>query len=381
MSKGMNRASYAQRYRTISLGGRNFDLPEGLNMRHEYLIAMMKDFMTPPDAYCHFASIPLGKQCDDINNSHKIGENYLRPIMSRGIVYCLVAQPWEIVLHTKDEGKGKPGYILPWEIERLRPHHVSPFQPGGGCTVQFDCHNHDSELFLSIDSTKAFNPSNPEHQYLLGLRALAGSVERLEGIMRWEQKYHNEASFVRDILKSLDASELVLSSELEKWVSIYVSDKTKSIVSSYTTASMAVGLAASDIMVINDDIVMVSVLPTSSRECYIVLTMRKKFFASRQQKALQYMLDRLAHQISHDPVEAIISLSTKTGTGHTFFSPADYDNLKIVNQEQKYRIERAAADVIKAHPVITKIKGITDNAVQSRDGNNFPVGGPPLAFA
>ena len=156
--------------------------------------------------------------------------------------------------------------------------------------------------------------------------------------------------------------------------------KQKTTVSCHTTTIMAVGLAASDVMMTDEGIVMVSVLPKCRRECSIVFTMHKNF-AARQRKALQDMTNRIAGQISNDPAEAIIRLSTKTGTGHTFFSPAGFDNRKVINPEQKYRIECASADVIKNHPVITKLKGITDKALPSSYEGRFQGNGSPLSFA
>ena len=375
MSKGMNRDPYKQRYRVFELSGTEFNIPTEIALDNEYLTKMLKDFLVPPNARCLIESLP-GEQHDEMNHCHKTGEKFITHIMTNGKVLSCTVQPLQIATNTKDGGRGRPGYSLPWEIERLSPNEVSPMQSGHGCTVQLACRFHDDRVFALVDAPETFDPSNIEHQFLLGLRALAGTVARLAGIMNWADIYHKERHIWSDLSKFIDLSEMELTEELDKWNGIRASNSLSNIVGCFETVSMPIGLAVSDIIKTDWGIVMVNIVPKDRRTCHVILTARKRRWPTRQRQNLQNMLERLTYQVSHAPADAIISLSTQTATGYVFFCPGDYRNGRAISNDQKRAVEQAVIDCIKMHPVIRKLKHITDASESPSQ-----TGAPPMELA
>ena len=119
-----------------------------------------------------------GECSGQLNNCHLIGINHLKPIAKHAHVY-----EWDMtdMVHVV-ESLIKTGTIDPEApavtIDRIEPANLNIKK----CTRLLACKKHDGPVFRQIDG-RHLNPSNPEHQFLMGFRAIAGSLALCESLL------------------------------------------------------------------------------------------------------------------------------------------------------------------------------------------------------
>ena len=324
------------------------------------------------------------KETDGVSGCHVIGGRFLEPIANSQRQVCT----WNMNAHQV----GKNAVHSEWEItERSATPRFEPFKPEKVsinsylCKSMFACQPHNDKVFKAINAPKTFDTHELNHQFKLGLRAIAGALANTVGVLAYcnavRNRYLNHEyvkreakrnhislitykNYVQSFLESLEkpiqesgAREKILSEELREWQCFYVSPAERQIFSCHLLARARIGVAISAVSYPkNRPVAICTVLPRQAGQpeenlCDIILTSRQpenRFLRllSRQDSHLEVEAQKIKALLEGDPAEGLFELLRALPMDPTtffFVSPDDYYNDEIISDAGRSKVEQDIA--------------------------------------
>ena len=302
-----------------------------------------------------------GECSDQLNNCHLIGVNHLKLIATHGHVY-----EWDMtdVVHVS-ETLIKTGAIDPdspdIRIDWIEPANLNTKK----CTRRLACQNHDGPVFRQIDEQR-LNPTNPEHQFLMGFRAIAGSLSLCESLLDFlasdegqsgGRTYWAERGMLEAIeeLSAKRAEPLRLRrksirDEMTKWQELYNSreHRGEGIISSLRVFTPKIRVACSSIYYgYRNQPVALTIVPSQEdgKATMIATARRAHGWGARlnpftlEESTLSRVCLHITDMLGNQPGEGIRHLSLNTL--HFVANKADYDNTDILSAEERELIAKS----------------------------------------
>ncbi len=325
-------------------------------------------------------------ETDKVSDCYVIGAQFLKLIANSRTEVCT----WNMNAHQM----GKNAIHSSWDVSEspLVPH-FGPFEPDQKpisfyhTKAKFACQRHRSKVFNDIDNLRTFAPTNPEHQFRLGLRVIAATVANAQGVLAYcgaeRTKYLNPKharQMARQIklplrayeillqsfldktggsIQEIEATARVLRSELREWQRIYKSPGERQITSCHMVARPRIRVAISAVGYQNNHpFSMCTVLPRTAAEpddylCDIILTRRQPksdalSVMSRQDRYLEDQVLKVKALLEDDPATGLSGLLRALSMNPTtffFVSPDDYYNNHIIDDAGRANIEQDIASI------------------------------------
>ena len=305
-------------------------------------------------------------QCHpNLKNCHLIGFGHLEPIAKNGYVY-----EWDVMDITH--------IVRSWIIggrtilKRVPVIEMERFEPADlhirRCTRRLACENHDGPVFWSIDSPRRLDPHDPEHQFLMAFRAMAGSLALVESVTDYSQSVFGsigQIDFWRELgqIESMEkgVAKLVdrlkrkgkpMLKEMGRWQNCYLNrlDRASSIVSSVKTFRPSVRVACSSIYHGSSlEPVMLTIVPSQGGGgATIIATSLKRTWprklldvVSDQQSELAGVCGYIADMLEREPYSGILHLAQETH--HFAINKDDYDNPEIIRDTDRKEVSKVMA--------------------------------------
>ena len=380
MSKGMKRepSQYKFKTRTLTIEGPSGDPVEEIvipERRGEDINAVRKQVERLSNAFwgaykgpCLIPKLPNEKDCDQMNNCHVIGEQFLSIITTNGhMYYWEIYSPYRVAVLTVHEDGGMLGYNLPWEIDVLGHTKVGPNQQA--CKIQCACHNHDHSVFFVADNPESFEPTDRNVQYRLGLRVMISLVALAEGTQIWARNYGTKSQFETIGIEDIENAKVRLTLELDHWLRIREQNSLTEIGGYHKRIRTSIRIAACGIVQGDSAITFATftILPRKmNKELDLVLSYRrlpKSAIIQRiEQKTLIETIKLTFNLLSIDPIQGIAGFMKLSN--YLFVCPEDYDNPNIANEQDHQRLNRVAAEPfvtpIQRFPFIPKVISSVD---------------------
>ena len=303
----------------------------------------------------------------DLNNSHLIGINHLKPIAKNGHVY-----EWDMAQITNATRNWIMHGTLSDELTRnsfgeIHPADINILK----CTRRAICTNHDGPVFRAIDR-RYLDPGLPEHQFQMGFRGIAGSLALCESLVDYTDSIKGDALLnefwvlrgkAESIERHLADATIVLQrtahsirKELTKWQKLYLDkdQRGERIISSTGTMEPKVRAACSSIYYGHPGKpVALNIIPSqSSRKAIIIVTARKSnSLVQRLQKHqgqlsdLATIRDDIAVLLEREPERGIVHLAQNTL--HFVLNKDDFDDPDILKEEERRAIAVSIANTLQ----------------------------------
>ena len=316
--------------------------------------------------------IPLnqvdGDCSEELNNSHLIGVEHLRPIAENGHVFEWdvtdipnIVEDWIIDGSISDD-------LLHIAIPELKPADLNIQE----CTRRLACKAHDGPVFRPIDR-RNLRPADEEHQFLMGFRGIAGTLALCESVVDfvlsiggtiggspfWAARGMSQV--VEATLESRrDAVEdraRVLREEMSKWQELYLDRQRRAerIVSSVRVVEPKIRVACSSIYFGNrGQPVALTIIPSQTgTQATVIATVRRStnwldrvMRSSHQEEELTEICHELSHLLESDPASALAHLVQSTH--HFVINKRDYNNDAIISADERTAIAEMAAEKLGA---------------------------------
>ena len=304
-----------------------------------------------------------GECSDELNNCHLIGINHLKPIAKHAHVY-----EWDMtdVVHVL-ESLIKTGTLDPdtpaVTIDRIEPTNLNIRK----CTRLLACQKHDGPVFRQID-VRHLNPRNPEHQFLMGFRGIAGSLALCESLLDFlaseegqsgGREYWAERGMAAAIeelsakrAKPLELTSKNIRNEMTGWQELYNSREHRgdNIISSIEVFTPRVRIACSSVYYghLSHPIVLTIVPNQEDRSATIIATARRANGwrdrlnrSAVERSTLSTICRYIADMLENTPGEGIAHLSQNTL--HFVANKDDFDNTDIITIEERNFIAESIA--------------------------------------
>lgn len=316
---------------------------------------------------CLIPSLPDDKfvEMNKMSGCHVIGERYLELIATNQRQVCT----WNMNAHQM----GNNAIFSEWDVANsgFTPK-FEPFKPEKTsinsylCKSKFACHHHDNKVFDAIDAPKTFDGQDPEHQFRLGLRAIAGTVANAEGVIAYGRALMDKLwntpgtpkTYRSPALEKLDKTiqengttvEMVRA-ELREWQQIYMNRAERQIISCHMLARASVRVAISAVVYLETFPVVCTVLPRASEGpednlCDVILAIRNR--QSKVHRSLKDAALKVKDLLESGPVTGLTGLVRDLSMAPTHFlfvSPEDYYNNDIISADDRFQIEREIASI------------------------------------
>ena len=299
-----------------------------------------------------------GDCSEELNNSHLIGVEHLRPIAENGHVFEWdvtdipnIVENWIIDGLISDD-------LLHIAIPELKPADLNIHE----CTRRLACKAHDGPVFRPIDRRNLW-PADEEHQFLMGFRGIAGTLALCESVVDfvlsigdtvgsspfWADRGMSQV--VEAVLESrrdaLEDRARVVREEMNKWQELYLDRQRRAerIVSSVRILEPKVRVACSSIYFGNrGQPVALTIVPCQTgTHATVIATARRStnwidrvMHSSHQEEELTEICHEISHLLQSDPANALAHLVQSTH--HFVINKRDYNNDAIISAGQsRYR--------------------------------------------
>ena len=305
-------------------------------------------------------------ETNSLSDCYVIGAQFLKLIANSSREVCT----WNMNAHQI----GKNAIYSSWDVtERSPVPNFEPFEPDQKpissylCKSKFACQPHRSKVFKAIDGVRTFTPTDPEHQFRLGLRAIAGALANTEGVLTYSDTLLNASkNCVESSLEKIEmqlqenqATADTLRAELGEWWRIYKTAGERQIISHHMSARARIRVAISTVtQQENRPIATCTLLPRAINEpgetiCDIILTSRqpKSDVLRVPYQQDQYLEDqalKIKALLEGDPATGLTGLVralSMTPTTFFFVSPDDYYNDEIISDAGRAKIEQDIASI------------------------------------
>ena len=305
------------------------------------------DKFDPKDG-CKIPSL-LGEpeETNELQSCHLISEAaYLIPISTR-----------HHVMHWRFDAKAIKNAMLrenTYSYTRLAPSRI----PTRKCTTRYACNWHDHEVFAEFDLGN-LDTQSKRHQFLLGFRAIAGSIaewdawlEFIEALPKeFYKKNHQAENSAKKRLTDVSPYMKVAKAILKSWQDAYCERKWDNIHSYHTVATSNIRCAAASTFDVGGSLGTITLLPIvhngEPTSQYDIIGVALK---SPWTKPLDRLLHpgfikesvlNLKENLERNPSQALEWMVQKIG--HVAVNPDDYNNRDLISAESIERIEQAAA--------------------------------------
>ena len=328
-----NRAKYGKAVQRANISVRN--------------IQRKVDRFDPKDG-CKIPRLPgEPEETNKLQGCHLISEAaYLIPI-SKG----------NHVMHWRVDAKAVKDAILrehTYSYTRLAPSRI----PTRKCTTRYACNWHDHKLFAEIDRGN-LDTQNRHHQFLLGFRAIAGSIaewdawlEFIESLPKDFYKKNQQAeNSAKARLTNVSPYMRAAKGILKRWQDAYREQKWDNIHSYHTVATSAIRCAAASTFDIGGSLGTITLLPIvhdgePTGQYDIIGVVLKSPWTKPLDRLFQPGFIKesvltLKENLERNPSQALEWMAQKIG--HVAVNPDDYNNTDLISSESIERIEQAAA--------------------------------------
>ena len=300
-----------------------------------------------------------------LNNSHLVGESHLRPIAVNGHVYA----EWD----TTDITNITKDWMLHGSTPMNNPYNISigKWEPSNinikKCTRRIACTKHDGPVFEAIDAAK-LNTKLPEHQFMLGFRAVVGTLalyesvldflrflDRPEAVQFWKQL--GQWDEMKQGLANREQAVQARTEELwwltEQWQRTYCDrdERGARVVTSVECFVPSIRVACSSIYrATGKPQFTLTIIPShdGNKAIAIVSTLQgTAWWAPLTRRLLKLRAENICSEVvgllEREPEAAVIQLAQRTH--HFLISKNDYDNDEIISGGGRERIEKAMAEI------------------------------------
>ena len=240
---------------------------------------------------------------------------------------------------------------------RLSPRRT----PANRCKTRYACQWHDNKVFDDIDHGK-LDPQDKHHQFLLGLRAIAGSIAEwetwIELLASLPREYYTvrpkAENEVKSRLGNVDPFLKAAQRILERWQNAYREQNWDSIYAFHMVAHSQLRCAATGIVDIGNDFGTLTLLPIvhngelTNQYDIIGVTLKSSWKRPLtrlfQQGSIKKEVFTLKGMLEQQPSRALEWMAGELS--HIAINPDDYQNKTLINSESKMKIEQAAASRI-----------------------------------
>ena len=298
-----------------------------------------------------------------LNNSHLIGESHLKAIARNGHVY-----EWDLTdisnIVTAWLMNGSTSISEPYNISvgRLRPSQINIKK----CTRRLACTNHDGPVFEGIDAAK-LDIESPDHQFLIGFRATTGTLALYESVLdlRHDFDYPEEIEFWKErgqwdqMAGNFDdrwTTTEKRKDEIKEWTGLwqkaYCDRDTRGdrIITSVKQFSPCIRVACSSVYrTEGKPQFTLTIIPSQdgTTATAIVSALKTTGFAARisndflVKRRLETICGEVVNLLETDPVTGVLHLAQRTH--HFLINQDDYENVEIISDEGRERIETEMA--------------------------------------
>ena len=331
-------------------------MPLAQELRESIRVARNRECLIPPN-------VADGDCSAELNNSHLIGVEHLRPIAENGHVF-----EWDVTdIPNMVENLIIDGSIsddlLQIAIPKLKPANLNILR----CTRRLACTAHDGPVFRTIDR-RNLRMGDGEQQFLMGFRGIAGSLALCESVIDfvlsirgtvgsspfWTDRGMSQVveAMLESKREALEGRTSLVREEMCKWQELYLDRqrRTGSIVSSIKTLEPKVRVACSSLYFGHrGQPVALTIIPSQTgTHATIVATARRStnwldsvMRSSHQEKELTEICDELSYLLASDPANALCHLIQSTY--HFVISKRDYNNDAIISADERLAIAEIAA--------------------------------------
>ena len=330
-------------------------MPIAQDLREAIRMARTRECLIPPNDVD-------GNCSNELNNCHLIGIGHLRPIAENGYVF-----EWDVTdIPNMVESLIKDGSIR----EDLLDINIDRFSPANlnirTCTRRLACTGHDGPAFRQIDG-RNLRSEEPEHQFLMGFRGIAGCLALCESVIDFVQDKQGQVGtnqFWNDRGKSaileamLETQKGTLENrtwdvrqEMSKWQELYLdrAQRGSSIVSCARTFEPKIRVACSSLYYGHRRQPMaLTIVPSQDgKRATIVVSARRSttwldrvMRSTHQASELSEICDEIASMLENAPTHALIHLVQTTF--HFVVNKRDYGNSTILTTEDRRIIAETA---------------------------------------
>ena len=238
-------------------------------------------------------------------------------------------------------------------IETLEPSRI----PTKNCTTRYACNWHDHKLFEEIDAG-CLDIACKEHLFLLGFRAMAGSLAAWQAPISFVEKaQQGESEPTRRLIDQAKTSLLRAEAIFDQWHKAYLQGDFKQICTYRLRAKCSLRCAGTSIVDIGtNDLGTLTLLP---EVCNGKLTGNYDIIVVSLRKSWRSPIGRLLQMGTLKQTAAMLKVKMETNPGsalewmaanmnHVAVNPVDYQNKDLISPSQRNRIERAAASQINS---------------------------------
>ena len=238
-------------------------------------------------------------------------------------------------------------------IETLEPSRI----PARDCTTRYACNWHDREVFKEID-TGNLDLGRAEHVFLLGYRAMAGSLAAWQAPIAYVEKAFPGRANLPDGFTSRAKFMLARAEDrFGEWQTEYLLGDYGRICAYHVRASCSLRCAGTSTVDIgSDDLGTLTLLPEvvggnlTGDYDIIVVAMRKPWRNPigrfLQMGSLKRTAVTLKVMLEASPGKALEWMATNMN--HVAVNPVDYRNDALIRPAERARIERGAASQVNS---------------------------------
>ena len=370
-----------------------------------------EEMFTAYEGPCMISELPSDdfEETNVMSGCHVIAKPFLLLIANRnGEVYT-----WPLGAHQL----GSAALLTLWDVASLYPVPVfEGLKPefvkvdSHICKSRLACQPHDNKAFEDIDAPETFDPLNPDHQFLLAFRAIAGTTAKTEGILKvgnaiiedcqdpeyaqaisrqhglsletYQEVLRQQLQGLDQSIKASQARLKLLRDELPRWQAIYTRGLNPPILTVHLTARPRVRVAISAVTYQKGRaIASYTVLPkpnsASGDKLYdIILTCMKPqsllpVASWRQHQHMRREASKIKTFLESEPSEGMANLVKALSlvpASYFFISPDDYRDNTIVSRESRVAIETAIADVANERFPSSPEQGMPIEQIQALPG-------------
>ena len=238
-------------------------------------------------------------------------------------------------------------------VDTLEPSKI----PAADCTTRYACNWHDREVFKEID-TGYLDLGCAEHRFLLGFRAMAGSLAAWQAPIAYVENVFPRRTELPHGFTSEAKFHLARAEDIfSEWQASYLLGDYGRICAYHVRARCSLRCAGTSTVDIgSDDLGTLTLLPeivggTLTGDYDIIVVALKKSWRHPIGRLLQMgTLKRTAVVLKilleTSPGKALEWMATKMN--HVAVNPADYENEGLISLEERARIEQGAASQVNS---------------------------------
>ena len=238
-------------------------------------------------------------------------------------------------------------------VDTLEPSKI----PAADCTTRYACNWHDREVFKEID-TGNLDLGCAEHRFLLGFRAIAGSLAAWQAPIAYVENVFPRRTELPHGFTSEAKFRLARAEDIfSEWQDSYLLGDYGRICAYHVRARCSLRCAGTSMVDIgSDDLGTLTLLPeivdcTLTGDYDIIVVASRKSWRHPIARLLQMgTLKRTAVELKilleTSPGKALEWMATKMN--HVAVNPADYKNEDLISPKERARIEQGAASQVNS---------------------------------